>query len=116
MITKEDKILIKNLWESKNYGAKRLISEFPKKKWSRRGLQDFLRRLRMTGSIEHTSGSGRPRMVCTAQNVHAVEELIQSQEDRPQVTSFHSSNFQRTWNFAHNCQVYHSQRSVSEMS
>ena len=32
MITKEDKILIKNLWESKNYGAKQLISEFPKKK------------------------------------------------------------------------------------
>jgi len=31
MITKEDKIFIKNLWESKNYKAKRLISEFPKK-------------------------------------------------------------------------------------
>jgi len=66
MITKKDKILIKNLWESKNYGAKRLISEFPKKKWSRRGLQDFLRRLRMTGSIDRAPGSGRPRMVRTA--------------------------------------------------
>jgi len=32
MITKEDRILIKNLLESKNYEAKRLISEFPKKK------------------------------------------------------------------------------------
>jgi len=66
MITKEDKIFIKNLWESNNYGAKRLISEFPKKTWSRRGLQDFLRRLRMTGSIERAPGSRRPRMVRTA--------------------------------------------------
>jgi len=57
MITKKDRILIKNLLESKNYGAKRLISEFPKKKWSRRGLQDFLRRLRMTGSIERAHGA-----------------------------------------------------------
>jgi len=57
MIRKEDKILIKNLRESKNYGTKRLISEFPKKKWSRCNLQDFLRRLRMTGSIECTPGS-----------------------------------------------------------
>jgi len=66
IITKEDKIPIKNLWESKNYGAKRLISEFPKINWSRCGLQDFLRRLRMTGSIERAPGSGRPRMVRTA--------------------------------------------------
>jgi len=63
---------------------KRLISEFPKKNWSRRGLQDFLRRLRMTGSIERAPGSGRPRMVRAAETVHAVEELVQSQEDRPQ--------------------------------
>jgi len=63
---------------------KQLISEFPKKTWSRRGLQNFLRRLRMTGSIERAPGSGRPRMVRTAENVHAVEELVQSEEDRPQ--------------------------------
>jgi len=29
-------------------------------------LQDFLRRLRMTGSIERAPGSGLPRMVRTA--------------------------------------------------
>jgi len=28
-------------------------------------LQDFLHRLRMTGSIERATGSGRPRMVRT---------------------------------------------------
>jgi len=30
MITKEDKVLIKNLWESKKYGARRLIYTFLK--------------------------------------------------------------------------------------
>jgi len=63
---------------------KRLISEFLKKNWSRCRVQNFLRRLRMTGSIERAPGSGRPRMVRTGENVHAVEELVQSQEDRPQ--------------------------------
>jgi len=61
MLTKEDKILIKNVWESKKYGVTRLIKEFPNKKWSKCGLEDFLKRLRSTGSIERTPGrpSGR---------------------------------------------------------
>jgi len=38
MLTKEDKTLIKNVWESKKYGVKRLNKEFPNKKWSKRGI------------------------------------------------------------------------------
>jgi len=53
MLTKENKILIKSAWESKKYGVTRLIKEFPSKKWSKRGVEDFLKRLR-TGSIEQT--------------------------------------------------------------
>ena len=34
MLTKEDKTLIKNVWESKKYGVKRLIKEFPKMSFS----------------------------------------------------------------------------------
>ena len=52
MLTKEDKTLIKNVWESKKYGVKRLIKEFPNKNWSKRGVEDFQTRLRTTGSIE----------------------------------------------------------------
>ena len=52
MLTTEDKTLIKNVWESKKYGVKRLIKEFPNKKWSKRGVEDFQKRLRTTGSIE----------------------------------------------------------------
>jgi len=58
MLTKEDKTLIKNVWESKKYGVKRLTKEFPNKKWSKRGAEDFQKRLRTTGSIERAPGSG----------------------------------------------------------
>jgi len=57
---KEDKILIKNVWESKGYGAWRLIRQFPDKNW-KRGIEDLLRKLRETGSLARRKGSGRPR-------------------------------------------------------
>jgi len=44
MINEEDKILIKNLWESKGYGARRLIQEFPNKNWKRRGIVEKVTR------------------------------------------------------------------------
>jgi len=31
----------KNVWESEKNGVKRLIKEFPNKKWSKRGVEDF---------------------------------------------------------------------------
>ena len=44
----------KNVWESKKYRVKRLIKEFPNKKWSKRGVEDFQKRLRTTGPLnEH---------------------------------------------------------------
>ena len=51
MLTKEDKTLIKNVWESKKYGVKRLMKEFPNKKWSKCGVEDFQKRLRTTGPL-----------------------------------------------------------------
>ena len=36
----------------KSMGVKRLIKEFSNKKWSKRGVEDFQKRLRTTGSIE----------------------------------------------------------------
>jgi len=35
MLTFEDKILIKNLWECKRYSARRLITEIPTKNWGK---------------------------------------------------------------------------------
>jgi len=84
MLTKEDKTLITNVWESKKYRVKRLIKEFLNKKWSKRGVEDFQKRLRTTGSIDRAPGSGRSRTTRTAENVDAVGDLVQSQENQPQ--------------------------------
>ena len=38
----EDKVLIKNLYLIKGYGARKLISEFPEKNWKKGGLEKLL--------------------------------------------------------------------------
>ena len=54
MLTKESKILIKNIWESKKYRVTRLIKEFSNKKWSKRGVEDFLKHCDQRGPLnEH---------------------------------------------------------------
>ena len=61
VLSEEDRILIKNLYYFKGYGAKRLISEFPAQGWKKTTVKnDFLKRLKETGSTRK-SGSGRPR-------------------------------------------------------
>ena len=72
MLTKEYKTLIKNVWGSRKYGVKRLIKELPNKKWSKHGVEDFLKQLQTTGSIERAPGSRRPLAMRTAENVDAV--------------------------------------------
>jgi len=84
MLSFEDKVLIKSLWECKRLSSRRQMKEFPNKNWKRRTLDDFLRKLRTTGSIERAAGSGRPQSSRTAENVAAVEELVLSQDDKPQ--------------------------------
>ena len=56
VFSKEDRILIQNLYEFKGYGAKRLIKEFPQKGWKLRGLNYLLKRLRETGTTDRLSG------------------------------------------------------------
>jgi len=55
MLIKKDKILIKNVWESKKYGVTQLIKEYPNKKWSKRGgMEDFLKQCDQGGPLnEH---------------------------------------------------------------
>jgi len=64
MLSFEDKIFIKNLWECKSFSARRLLREYPNKNWKRRTLGEFLRRLHTTGSIERKAGSSRPWSCC----------------------------------------------------
>ena len=50
-------------------------------------LNDFIKRLKQTGSITRKSGSGRPRTAQMTANVDVVDELVLSQEDAPQTHS-----------------------------
>src|ERR1043165_4517129 len=84
VFTTEDKVLIKNLYLLKGYGANRLLVEFPTKNWTLGGLDYLLKKLRQTGTIDRKKGSGRPKSTRTEENVSAVEELILSQENKPQ--------------------------------
>jgi len=95
-VNKRRQDIDKNVWESKKYGVKWLIKEFPNKKWSKHGVEDFQKRLQTT-SIERAPGSGRPRTMHTAENVDAVGDLVQSQENQPQ-TQLHSTDLTRARN------------------
>ena len=44
-------------------------------------VDDFIKRLKKTGSIIRKSGSGRTRTAQTTANINAVDELVSSQED-----------------------------------
>ena len=56
VLSEEDRILIKNLYYLKGYGAQILISEFPAKGWKKTTVNDFLKRLKETGSTTRKSG------------------------------------------------------------
>ena len=55
---KEDKILIKSLWELKGYDSTRFLTEFPTKNWTQRGLDNLLAKIDRTGSVDRVEGSG----------------------------------------------------------
>ena len=80
----KDKILTKSLY-LKGYTAKRrLTDEFPEKSWTKRGINMLLKKLRDTGTVHRRQGSGRPRSARTEENVETVNELVLSQDDKPQ--------------------------------
>jgi len=58
VLNNEDKILIKNLYLFKNYGARKLIKEFPEKGWKLRTLNYFLKKLCESGSTSRKPVSG----------------------------------------------------------
>ena len=65
IFTKEDRILIKVLRQSKGYSARKLLEEFPDKEWSCSALDRLLRQIDATGSADRKSGSSRESAVCT---------------------------------------------------
>jgi len=50
-ISQEDVLLIKNLCLSKQYGARRALSELPDKGWKLESIDSWLKRIWKTGTI-----------------------------------------------------------------
>jgi len=80
-LNKEDRILIKNLYLLKGYGAKRLMKKFPTKYWKKNYTGRFLEAIT---NHRFQGAQGRLRTVRTTENIEAVNELVLSQEDAPQ--------------------------------
>jgi len=59
-ISQEDAILIRSLYLSKQYGARRLLSELPIKGWKLWSIDSLLKKIRKTGTIVRQPGSSTP--------------------------------------------------------
>jgi len=67
MLSSEDEILMKKLWDCRRFSSRILVTEFPNKNLRRRTLDHFLWKLRQAASIErnleavdHDSLDSRP--------------------------------------------------------
>jgi hypothetical protein len=84
-LSQDDLILIKNLRIEKQWGAKKMVSEFPNKQWKLRTLTDVIKKIDQTGSSARIAGSGRPRTARTAVNILLVRTLICSPVNSPRI-------------------------------
>jgi len=80
---KEDKVVIIFLTETKFYGAKHFLLEFPTKPWSLSGLKWLIKKIDNSGSTKQATGANRPCTVWCDDNIERVEQLALSQEDKP---------------------------------
>ena len=74
ILSDEDKILIKS-WYLKGYTAKRLTDEFPKKSWTKPGVNKLFKKLRDTGTVDRRPGSGRPPSARTEDKNSSGDEI-----------------------------------------
>lgn len=76
----EDRVVIKVFRETKGYGAKKIMKEFPMKNWSLTSVNRLLRKIDSTGTAERKE---RVRSARTKESIENVEQLAMSQEDQP---------------------------------
>jgi len=76
-ISLEDVILIKNLYLSKQYGARRVLSELPDKGWKLGSIDSLLKRSHKTGTMSRNQAAlDRVRRI-------PVQDLVLRQKDKP---------------------------------
>ena len=83
-ISQEYVFLIKNLYLTKQYGARRALSELPDKGWKLGSIDSQLKRSHKTGTIVPLPGSIRPRLSrsseghCAQSGGHAKKASVSS--------------------------------------
>jgi len=83
VLSEGDKDVIQTCVTEKGWGARRIVKEFPGKRWSVRTIHRMIKKIKDTGTTSRKPGSGRPRTVTTNENQDYVEETIVSQENEP---------------------------------
>jgi hypothetical protein len=68
-ITRDDRVLVKNLRIEKKWSSRRLIAEFPNKAWSRTSLDRLIKKIDSSGETDRKRGSGRPKSGRTNDNI-----------------------------------------------
>ena len=93
LFSKEDKILIKNLYECKGYNARQFITEFLNNGWTKNSINRLLVKFR---TVDRRLRSGR-RCAHTDENVDTVESLLLNEKDKTQISEPPNSQRNFTW-------------------
>ena len=78
-----DKEFIITCFKEKGWKGAQICREFPGKKWNKTSVNNVIRKVAETGSVERKPGCGRPKTVSSAENCQYVEEALCSQDDNP---------------------------------
>ena len=81
VFSEEDKAVIKNDFEEKNWSAYQIWKNHTSKKWDYSSVKRLIKKIKETGSTDRRPGSGRPTTICTEENMNLIEELVCSQEE-----------------------------------
>ena len=79
----KEKVIIKYLPTKYKFGATRIVNDHPEYESNVNGLKKLLKNIVETCVIARKEVSGRPKSVCTEENVKLIEEIILSQEEQP---------------------------------
>ena len=87
VFSKEDKIIIQNDYEEKEWSAYKTWKNQSSKNWTYTSVKRLLKRFKDSDTMNRKEGSGRPRSVTTEESTDLIEELICSQEEVPHTPS-----------------------------
>ena len=83
VFAKDNLAVIVTCFTKRGWTGTRIAKEFPNKKWNYRITRRVLAKYRRSGHYYRKIGSGRPVTAVTEENLAELEQLYQSQDDKP---------------------------------